>query len=342
MKPNSEPLITVILPVHNRGDQVLDAIRSVQNQSFETWELVIIDDGSTDQTLHVIRQAAYHDQRITTLFHPHRMNLGPGASRNLGIAAAHGDVIAFLDSDDVLEPDALGTFWQVLEGFPEVPVVYGRARICGDRGDGTMIGAGLPGVPADLFPQLVRNNVIATGSIAIRRKVLGPSPFPSEMPSAQDWACWLRLSADHPFVFIDRVLLTVRTCGAGITGRGIATVRARSRYTRNQVNFLRRCLRSVPVSRRDFVSDGLRWRSAECFLRAVFSGRHGRFGEAYHWLTTWLAVAKGPLLMAQSIGVAMKTLGRFRKGAEMPSFIRPFASEHGDHGQTTASTEVTQ
>lgn len=342
MKPNSEPRITVILPVHNRGDQVLDAIRSVQNQSFETWELVIIDDGSTDQTLHVIRQAGSHDQRIKPLFHPHRMNLGPGASRNLGIAAAHGDVIAFLDSDDVLEPDALGTFWQVLEDFPEVPVVYGRARICGDRGDGTMIGAGLPGVPADLFPQLVRNNVIATGSIAIRRKVLAPSPFPSEMPSAQDWACWLRLSADHPFVFIDRVLLSVRTCGAGITGRGIATVRARSRYTRNQVNFLRRCLRSVPASRRDFVSDGLRWRSAECFLRAVFSGRHGQFGEAYHWLTTWLAVAKGPLLMAQSIGVAMKTLGRFRKGAEMPSFIRPFASEHGNHGQTTASTEVTQ
>jgi len=336
----AEPLISVIIPVFNRERELLEAVQSLQQQAYGDWEALIVDDGSVDGSFQVARELARDDPRVRPLFHPHRMNLGPGASRNLGIVAARGDVIAFLDSDDLLEPHALASFRQTLEDFPEVPVVYGRARIRGDRRGGEYFGAGLPGVPADLFPQLVRNNVIATGSIAIRRKVLGPFPFPPEMPSAQDWACWLRLSADHPFVFVDRVLLTVRTCGASITGRGIATVRARSRYTRIQADFLRRFSRSAPAGRRKLVWAGLRWRSAECFLRAIFSGRHGRFGEAYYWLATWLAVAKGPLVMVQSIGVAMKTLGQFQKGAEMPLFIRPFTSEPSHRGRTVAATEV--
>lgn len=325
-------MISVIIPVFSRERELPEAVQSLQQQAFGDWEALIVDDGSTDGTLRVAQKLAAEDHRIRVLFHPHRVNLGPGASRNLGVEVARGDVITFLDSDDVLEPGALGSYREAFSRFPEAQIVYGKARFVGDRDDGIVYGQGLPWVLADLFPQLVRANVIPTGAIAIRREILGASPFPPDMPCCQDWACWLQLSVKHPFVFMDQVIETMRTHGTTITGRGLATPRARVRYKEIQAEFLRRFHHTVSVDGGRIVHDGLRWRSAECLLGAVFDLRHGRFKDTYYGLLSWLRVAGNLDVAAGSAIVALKMLARFRRGAGTPMHIQPFSLEHSNRG----------
>lgn len=94
------PLVSIVLPTHDRAGLVGDAVRSVLAQSSGDWELVVVDDGSTDDTLEVL--AGFDDPRIRVLEKPHR---GHAAARNVALAAARGEVIAYLDSDDRYHPD---------------------------------------------------------------------------------------------------------------------------------------------------------------------------------------------------------------------------------------------
>jgi glycosyltransferase involved in cell wall biosynthesis len=98
------PATSVVMPVRNRPGQVLDAIASVQAQSLEDWELIVVDDGSTDQTASIVEREAQQDPRIRLL---RRRALGVGAARNAGVAAARGHRIAFLDSDNTWVPHFL-------------------------------------------------------------------------------------------------------------------------------------------------------------------------------------------------------------------------------------------
>ncbi len=319
-------MISVVIPVMNRESELVAAIESVQRQTDGDWELLIVDDGSTDASLMVARGMQSTDSRIRSLVHPHRMNLGPGASRNLGVEAARGEYVAFLDSDDVLERSALATFQSTFEKFPAAAAVYGKARVSGIREDGSTVGFGIPDEPADLFRQLVHNNVFATGSMACRREVLDSHPFPSEMPSSQDWACWLKLSVYQPFFFVDEYLLQINATDSSITGAGLTDQRTRSRYCRIQANFLRQLLASIQPGLRPIVIEGLRWRGAECLLRALFSGRRGRFAESCWWAWTWLLIERGPVEMIASAGVAARTLARFRRGAPSPNYIESWTA----------------
>jgi teichuronic acid biosynthesis glycosyltransferase TuaG len=320
-------VISVVIPVKNRKAELTTAVESVQRQTDSDWELVIVDDGSTDATFEEVCRLASHDDRIVPLFHPHRVNLGAGASRNLGVTVARGQYIAFLDSDDLLEVDALETFRDAFAQNPDIGVVYGRARIFGSRGFETSIGEGLHGIPVDMFPQLVRVNVISTGAIAIRDRLLGKYPFPPEMPNSQDWACWLRLAANHAFLFVDRDLLTVRAQRDSITGHGLSSVGSHCRYTVIQAEFLRQLVGTVTPELKSEIRQGLCWRSAECLLRSLFSLRRGRLETSVRWLLTWMKVACDPGIAGGSIRESVRTWARFRAGKPRESFIRPIGRE---------------
>jgi glycosyltransferase involved in cell wall biosynthesis len=315
-------MISVVIPVLNRSSQLVAAVESVRRQEVPDWEVVIVDDGSTDGSLEIAEQLHEADPRIRPLFHPHRINLGPGASRNLGVEAARGDLVVFLDSDDLLEPGALACFRTAFAENPTTAVVYGRAGLSGIRGDGTTFGDGLPGVRADLFSQLVRTNVVQTGAVAVRRDVFGAHPFPPEMPNSQDWACWLRLSENHPFLFVDTIFVTLRTQRESITGHGLSDVRAHCRYSMIQADFLRHLAGSLSGDRKLEAQRGLCWRSAECFLRSVFSLREGKAAASFRWFATSMRIAREPRFVARSLREAASTWARFRAGTAQPSYIR--------------------
>ncbi len=124
-----EPLVSVIVIVLD-GERFLgEAIDSVQQQSYPRWELLVVDDGSTDGTLELAARRAADDPRIRVLRHPDLGNHGMSASRNLGLAEARGALIGFLDADDVWEPGKLGEQVELLRADPTVGLVYGRTLV---------------------------------------------------------------------------------------------------------------------------------------------------------------------------------------------------------------------
>ena len=103
MPSSNSPFISIIMPTYNRGELIIETIRSIQQQSFSNWELVVVDDGSTDDTL--VRVHDLHDQRIQ--FHQKRHSGITGLLKNEGMQIANGDFIAFMDSDDIWMPNKL-------------------------------------------------------------------------------------------------------------------------------------------------------------------------------------------------------------------------------------------
>ena len=125
------PLFSVVLPVYNRANLLGDALRSVLAQTEQDFEIVVVDDGSTDNPSRVVE--AIGDPRIEFVRHENR---GGGAARNTGIDKARGRFVAFLDSDDRFLPHHLATMRRLLESAPGAA---GYARILVDRGEGRVI-----------------------------------------------------------------------------------------------------------------------------------------------------------------------------------------------------------
>lgn len=128
------PRFSIIMPVLNLEGTIGDAIASVQRQTLPDWELIVVDDGSTDATRDVVGQRALSDGRIRLARHPGGVNRGAAASRNRGIELAAGEVLGFLDADDLYEPDALEVVARILDDNPRTDAVYGATRWFWDDG----------------------------------------------------------------------------------------------------------------------------------------------------------------------------------------------------------------
>jgi glycosyltransferase involved in cell wall biosynthesis len=125
----ARPKVTVITVFLNAERFIEEAIESVLAQSYDAWELLLVDDGSTDASSQIARRyAEQHSSRVRCLHHPNRANCGISASQNLGISEARGQYIAFLDADDVWAPEKLKQQTAILDAHLEAAMVYGRTR----------------------------------------------------------------------------------------------------------------------------------------------------------------------------------------------------------------------
>jgi len=123
-------LVSVIIPAYNPGRFLKETIESVMSQTHQNWEVILVDDASTDGSGEFAQScAARSPEQIRYVTHPGKANRGPSASRNLGIECCSGDLIAFLDADDVWFPDKLEKQVQILRDRPEAGLVYGQARV---------------------------------------------------------------------------------------------------------------------------------------------------------------------------------------------------------------------
>ena len=93
---------SVIIPVYNMGKKIIRCITSIQNNTYRNFEVIIVDDGSTDNTVEIVRQIVANDLRFKLVLQNHA---GPSAARNRGIIEAKGDIVSFIDSDDYIEED---------------------------------------------------------------------------------------------------------------------------------------------------------------------------------------------------------------------------------------------
>ena len=215
-RPQPVPRITVVMPAYNRADLIGASIESALAQTFRDFELIVVDDGSTDATREAVQRV--HDPRLTLLPLPHR---GMSAAMNAGVRAARGDYFARLDSDDLWHPEFLETTLAAMERPPRVGVVYTRARTFAD--DPTLLEAdrGLPltfsGKPFESM--LVRDHASAAALVRVEchRRVGG---FDEALPWWEDWDFWLRVSRHYAFRFVDRTLVRLRIHGANASRAG--------------------------------------------------------------------------------------------------------------------------
>lgn len=122
------PLVSIIIPFHNAEKFLAEAIESVLEQRYDNWELLLIDDGSTDSSTNIANEYARKiDKRIRYVEHPSHQNRGACASRNAGVSIATGEYIAFLDSDDVWLPEKLRQQLNIFDQVRDAAMVCGPA-----------------------------------------------------------------------------------------------------------------------------------------------------------------------------------------------------------------------
>lgn len=150
----TQMFFSVIMPVFNGETYLEEAILSVVNQTFDAWELIIIDDGSKDNSLKLAENWAVKDPRIKVIFHPEHKNKGVSASRNLGMERAKGEWISFLDADDYWLPEKMSWEQEIIENHPNVVLLYGNAQYKADansRKNLEIYGSGIPGISENPF-----------------------------------------------------------------------------------------------------------------------------------------------------------------------------------------------
>ena len=185
--------VSVVIPCFNHARFLADAIDSVAAQTWPDVEAIVVDDGSTDNPASVLKD--YPDVRL--LQQPNR---GLSAARNAGWQASHGDIIIFLDADDVLHPGAAAAAVNELARHPAAMMAFGRLEVM--DADGNTIPASLPIVTGHFYEELLRRNYIRTPAMAaLRREAMDlVGGFdPSCSPSA-DYDLWLRVARRYPVV----------------------------------------------------------------------------------------------------------------------------------------------
>ena len=183
-------MISVIIPCYNHGQYLRFALESVLEQTFAQWEVIVVDDGSTDSTAGIIQE--YRDARIRYIYQD---NAGLSAARNTGIRAAHGSFLAFLDADDEWEPGFLTICYQALDRESGIAGVFTRCRYIDPDG------ALLPGIggleiePPDFRSRLLEGGFFPVHTVLTRVSVLDRCGlFDTNLTSAEDWDLWLRIS----------------------------------------------------------------------------------------------------------------------------------------------------
>ncbi|CAD5933497.1 putative glycosyltransferase RF_0543 [Planktothrix tepida] len=200
------PLISVIIPVFNGEKTIYYTIESVLNQTFTDFELIIINDGSTDSTLDVI--SSINDPRIKVFSYP---NGNQAVSRNRGISHANGEYIAFIDADDLWTPDKIEDQYQALQNNPEAAVAYSWTDYIDESSRFLRPGSHIT-INGDVYPNLLVVNILENGSNPlIRRDALEEvGEFDSSLPPAEDWDMWLRLAKQYQFITIPKPQILYR------------------------------------------------------------------------------------------------------------------------------------
>lgn len=197
-----EPVVTVVIPTFNRAHLITRALRSVLTQTFTAWEVIVVDDGSEDDTEAVIR--SLRDPRIRYCRQPE--NRGQSAARNRGMGEARGEFIAFLDSDDDWLPEKLEL--QVAR-FRELPDTVGLLYTGSQTlADGAPSETFIPSHRGSIYGELLERNVVhGTSGIMIRRAVVERvGYFDERFPAIEDYDYWLRVSARYEIDFISAPL----------------------------------------------------------------------------------------------------------------------------------------
>jgi len=301
----SSPTVSVVIPCFNQGHYLREALQSVLAQTLPPAEIVVVDDGSTDNTAAIARE--YSKVRCI-----HQRNRGLASARNAGAAHTTGEHIVFLDADDRLKPDALAIGVRELVAHRTCALVWGRCvRIDQD-------GRELPTVPpppvvGDAFEALLRNNFIWTPAVAMfRRSVCGPLlRFNPAVDAAADYELYLRIVRHFPIHGHAGVVAEYRLHGASMSSNASLMLSSTMDVLRAQQPYLARhraYARAYDQGRRTW-----QFHYGEQLLRQMEQQAHGR--------RRWREVAATIAVLARYYprGLARHLARRVLPGGERPA-----------------------
>lgn len=192
------PLISVIIPAYNSEQTIREAIESVLKQSFSDFELIVINDGSSDSTFEIA--SSIQDSRIKVFSYP---NAGGAVSRNRGFSHSSGEFIAFLDADDLWKPDKLEAQLKALQANSQAAVAYSWLDVIDEAGNFLREGNHRT-ENGNIFAKLFLIPFVESGSNPLirRQAFIDVNGFDESLPASQDYDLYLRLAARYNFVAI--------------------------------------------------------------------------------------------------------------------------------------------
>jgi glycosyltransferase involved in cell wall biosynthesis len=207
------PLVSAIITTYNYARFLPNAIEGALAQTYPQVEVVVIDDGSTDETAEVA--ARYRDQGVRYVY---QRNAGAAAARNRGLAETIGPLVAFCDADDAWLPDKLTRQYAHLARHPQVGLVTAHAYACDESMKPSSVVHAAKGDSRYVFESLlVRNIVLNPTCVLGRREVFDEIGGFSDLPLWEDWDTWLKVAKRHPIGFVDAPVALVRRHDASLS-----------------------------------------------------------------------------------------------------------------------------
>lgn len=184
-------LISIVMPAYNAENTVKETIQSVLMQTYTEWELIVIDDGSVDSTPEIVETLAASEPRIYCIHN--KKNSGVSKARNIGIAETHGEWIAFLDSDDMWEPDKLEKQVDLLGQKPDADIIFTGSSFINRDGKKSSYHLQVP--QSVTYRKLLKQNIISCSSAMVRKKWILKYPMAHD-DMHEDFAVWLQILKD--------------------------------------------------------------------------------------------------------------------------------------------------
>ncbi len=207
--------VSVIIPTYNRASKITASINSVLQQTYSELELLIVDDGSTDNTQEVIEAIA--DSRVRYIKLP--QNMGASGARNAGVAYAESDIIAFEDSDDLWRPEKLEKQMDYWQQHPEFSMIYCPYHMHGQEGLYRVPDKDWKGeFEGDIFPWLLMRNTVGTPTMLMYKDAfVDVGGFDTSLRAMEDWEFAVRFAEKYMVGYVDEVLVDAFESAGGVS-----------------------------------------------------------------------------------------------------------------------------
>lgn len=209
--------VSVFTTSYNYSKYIAKTIESVLNQTYKDFEYIILDDGSTDNSIEIINEYAKKDSRIKVYTHENNQNLGLLTTIKTGISKCSGDYIVFVESDDTIESNYLEEKIKVLNKHPDSAVIYNQITPFGDEQRVFHCQKHLNNVKKLIgngkfdYYELFAHNIIPTFScVMVKKSVIESAPFNCDIPKCFDWYLWNYILQNYKVVFLDKPLTNFR------------------------------------------------------------------------------------------------------------------------------------
>ncbi len=296
-------LVSVIIPAYNASRFIRETLHSALSQTYKEIEIVVVDDGSTDDTAEIVTRFSEADGRVRLLS---QQNQGASAARNHGISASTGEFIAFLDADDLWHPTKLEKQVKLLQESPaDVGLIYTWCRMIDNEGAITGFSGTYATRRGTVFDYLLVDNFVANGSIALVRRcsLPGPPPFDTELSGNEDYYFYLRIARSWKVDYVPEFLVGYRWN----TGQNKSANFTRLSSSRKQM--IDKLLAAGPISRR-----ALAWSNSSFDLGlAQLCFKRGDRRASMDYLRS--AMSRGPSFVfaptfRRSSGIVVRWVGR--------------------------------